>query len=525
MFYKIDNIKIKFDDVTKSNYREVIIKKLHLDENKVKYFSVLKRSLDSRFHVSDGIYYIYSVCFDYPHKLNSKKYKPYVLPKEICAPKINAAPITQPVIVGAGPCGLFCAVYLIDAGLKPTIIEQGKDIQDRLQDVNSFFDGGILNTDSNVQFGLGGAGTFSDGKLTTRIKSPLVRYVLETLVRFGAEKNILFEAKPHLGTDVLRKIITSIKFYLEENGADIRVSSKMTGIIKDEDNCIKKVLVNGKDLIECRELILATGNAARDTYTMLYASGLIFESKSFAVGVRVEHPQDIIDKYIYGKYAHDKKLQPAEYSLSYKDESSRGVYTFCNCPGGYVINSSTEKNGVCINGMSFSSRDAQNANSAIVVSVSSDDYSGNSPLSGMEFQRELEQKAYAAAGAKHFAPVANISDLLGLDSGYHCEPTIKPGYTYCDFSAILPEFIITPLKNALLHFSQKISGFESGVMTGVETRTSSPLRIKRDETTLQSVNIEGIYPAGEGCGYAGGIMSSAVDGIKVAAKIIDKYMR
>ncbi len=526
MLYKVDNIKIRFEKITQSNYREVIIKKLRLNENDVKHFSVLRRSLDSRFHVSEGIYYIYSVSFEYPEKLHGKNISLYVPHKQEIIIQKHVCATFRPVIVGAGPCGIFCALLMVEAGIEPIIIEQGKEIKERLSDVNSFFNGGELITTSNVQFGFGGAGTFSDGKLTTRIKSPLTQYVLEALVKFGADKSILYEAKPHLGTDVLRKIMEKMKLYLQEHGVSLLTETKLTNIIKDANGNIAQVVVNNRDTIECHELVLSVGNASRDTFSMLYDNGIIIKPKSFAVGVRIEHNQSTINNYIYGKYSDDKRLHPAEYSLTYKDASYRGVYTFCNCPGGYVINSSTEQDGVCVNGMSFSSRDAQNANSALVVSVTPDDYENDNPLYGIDFQKKLEQNAYNITHTHHYAPTENICDFMNVKgSKSDCIPTVRPGYEYCDFNDILPEFILSPLKNALEYFAKKIDGFQNGVMTGVETRTSSPIRILRDNVTMESISIGGVYPVGEGCGYAGGIVSSAVDGIKAAQKIINKYTR
>ncbi len=525
--YKAFNIKINIENLINTKPREAIISKLHLIENDVKNFAIIRESLDSRYHKSTGIFRVYTVTFDYPHTIKNTNV-------ERCENKTDTkenAPIffenntfAKPVIVGSGPAGLFAALRLLEMNILPVILEQGKDIPERSADINTFFEQNTLNPMSNIQCGLGGAGTFSDGKLMSRIKNPLTQYVNDKLIEFGAPAAIKYQAKPHLGTDRLKTIIGNIKRYIEENGGSFLFSSEMSDI------CIKNgrivsVIINDKDEIPCGDLLLAIGNASRKTFKMLYHKGLAIISKPFAVGVRVEHEQSVINKHIYGMYSEHKALPPAEYQLIYKDtQAMRSVYTFCNCPGGYVLNSSCENDTVSTNGMSFSKRHAHNANSAIVVTVKTDDFD-KYPLSGIDFQRRIEEQAFKLGGGNYKAPVMNIDDFLSLSSNKHAMPSIKPGYNYCDISGCFPDFILCSLKNAITHFCSNFEGFISGVMTAPETRTSSPVRIIRNAQTYMSATIEGIYPIGEGAGYAGGIMSSAVDGAEAANKIAIRYRK
>ncbi len=522
MYYKVDDIKINIDELIKTRPREAIIRKLNLKEEQVKDFSVLRRSQDSRFHNSAGIFHVFSVYFDYPQKL-SGKFKPYSKEKE--AEQI--VPISpekcKAVIVGSGPAGLFSALRLLDHGIAPIIVERGKDLPQRSADVRRFWDERILNSESNVQFGLGGAGTFSDGKLMSRIKSDRTKYVAEKLVEFGADETILYGSKPHIGTDKLRKIVADVKCSIEERGGVFLFKSKMTDVLIRNER-IEGIIINDKDMLPCTDLILALGNSARDTFEMLHKKGVAVISKPFAVGVRVEHPQEVIDRYTYGKYVGHPVLNSAEYQLTFHDsESGRAVYSFCNCPGGLVINASSETGGIAVNGMSFSKRNSKTANAAIVVTVGPEDFKSASPLAGMEFQRELEQNAYIAGGSNYNAPVMRITDFLERNNTEPCSPTIKPGTEFVNIESCLPPFITLSLKNALNAFCRQIEGFDCGIMTAPETRTSSPIRILRSADTMQSVNVEGVYPVGEGAGYAGGIMSSAVDGVKSVEQLVIKY--
>lgn len=524
MKYKASDVKININTLINTHEREAVISKLKLNENEVKNFCILRSSLDSRYHKSTGIYRVFTVSFDYPHNITDRHVKQYtdITDHTYTGISINANTGISPVIIGSGPAGLFSALRFTEAGITPTIIEQGKDIPERNADINSFFEKAELNYDSNIQFGLGGAGTFSDGKLMSRIKNPLTQYVAEKLIEFGADGSVKYMAKPHLGTDNLKKIISSIKIHIEEKGGKFLFSSKVTDIIISNGKAVS-VIIGDKDEIKCSDIVLAVGNASRDTYKMLYERGIAIVAKPFSVGVRVEHAQDVIDRYIYGKYTGHPCLKPAEYQLVYKDkDSDRSVYTFCNCPGGFVVNSACGNNQITTNGMSFSRRNAKNANAAIVVNIKTSDF-GSAPLSGIAFQQKIEEDAYNHAKGGYSAPVMNIDDFIGTHAKSHALPTVKPGFSYCDVNKFLPEFIAVSLRNALVHFNGEIDGFDTGVITAPETRTSSPVRIVRNAETMQSATVKNLYPAGEGAGYAGGIMSSAVDGVEIANKIMESY--
>ena len=521
MLLKADNVKININDLVKTNPREAIIKKLKLNENEVKEFQILRQSQDARFHKSMGIYFVFSALFDYPRNVRNPLIKPYAADKAVQDPKQIHTQDKQPIIIGAGPSGLFAALRLIEYGLKPIIIERGKDIPDRIKDIKGFWENHILDTESNIQFGLGGAGTFSDGKLRSRIKSPYTKYIANRLIEFGANSSILYLGKPHIGTDKLRRIISGMKDYIEAKGGSIQFNAKMTDIhIKDHK--VNSIIINDNEQLFCDHLILAIGNSARDTFEMLNIKKIAMTSKSFAVGVRIEHPQEIIDRYTYGDYVTHPLLSSAEYQLTFHDqESDRNVYSFCNCPGGYVINASSETNRLAVNGMSFSKRNAPNANSAIVVNVTDEDFEDKSPLGGMYFQRGLEEDAFILGGSNYNAPAMFVSDFLDRPrNGLHLKPSVRPGVVYTDLNKCLPSFISLSLKNALNAFNEQIEGFESGIMTAVETRTSSPVRIIRNTNSLESTNTKGLYPIGEGAGYAGGIVSSAVDGVRTIDQLI-----
>ena len=524
MHYRCDNIKIKFEDLRTARPREAVINKLRLNENSVKNFRILKESLDSRFHRTSGIFYVYSAEFDYPDRIHDSRVK-LNGPKNVNAPLPRISTLKpHPVIIGAGPAGLFAALRLTECGMQPLILEMGKKTDERSADVKKFWETGELNTASNVQFGLGGAGTFSDAKLMTRVKSTLCDYVYEQFVRFGAPEQILWQSKPHLGTDKVRKIVSAMQKHLEENGAQFLFETKMTDIIIT-DGAVSGIIVNDSTELTADCLILACGNASRDTFELLERKGIALQKKPFAAGVRVEHEQELINRYIYGRYASEPRLPAAQYQLTYKDsDTGRNVYTFCCCPGGLVINASSEPDGIATNGMSFSGRSLANANSAVVVNIRAEDFASPSPLAGMEFQRQTERKAFNASGSTHSAPVMSIAGFLGLNSEYStASATVRPSQTQADFYDIFPDFILSPLKSALMSFCGKISGFSSGIMTAPETRTSSPVTVLRDKNTLESTSTKGLFPSGEGSGYSGGIVSSAVDALRTADAIIKSY--
>lgn len=426
----------------------------------------------------------------------------------------------RPLVIGSGPAGLFAALLLAENGHRPILIERGEPIEKRMKSVEKFQKSGILNVKSNIQFGEGGAGTFSDGKLTTGIKNIRCRTVLEYFVKFGAPKEILYEAKPHIGTDLLCNIVKNMREYIIEHGGDVRFNSFAEGfVIKNSE--IRAVIVNGEEL-EAKRVILAAGHSARDTMRELYKTGADMVSKPFSVGARIEHSQKMINDSQYGDCAG--LLGAADYKLSAHLSGGRGVYTFCMCPGGCVVGAASENDGVVTNGMSNYLREGVNANAALLVGVNPSDFGSEHPLAGIEFQREIERKAFAAGGKNYFAPAQLVGDFLnGIPSkrAGSIIPTYRPGVSWGSMDGILPEFVCSSMREGLMIFDKKITGFAEydAVLTAPETRSSSPVRILRDKDTFQS-NIRGLFPCGEGAGYAGGIMSAAVDGVTCAEKLV-----
>lgn len=440
----------------------------------------------------------------------------------------------RPVIVGAGPAGLFAAYFLALYGYRPLILERGMDVDTRKVMVDRFWETGELNRNSNVLFGEGGAGTFSDGKLNTLVKDKgsRNRAVLDTFIRFGASPSIAYDYKPHIGTDVLTGIIRALREEIKSLGGEFRFNATVTGLKKD-DHKVTGVLVNGLTEISCQCLILAIGHSARDTYEMLYDAGISMEQKDFAVGFRIEHQQSLINRLFLTEDPEILKYTgPAAYKLTYKHSSGRGVYSFCMCPGGYVVNSSSEEGRLSINGMSYSDRGGKHANSAMIISVTGKDYGSDHPLAGIEFQRRLEEKAYAAGSGK--IPVQYFgdfkSDVLGTDhdmdySGFFSsDPQTKGSHIFTRVSDILPREMNLAFIDAMEYFDRNHKGFgiSDCLVSAIESRTSSPVRISRNES-FESVNCGGLYPVGEGAGYAGGIMSAAMDGIKAAEAIRKLY--
>ena len=434
----------------------------------------------------------------------------------------------KPVIIGMGPAGLFCGYMLAKYGYRPILLERGYDVDTRTKDVENYWKGGSLNPESNVQFGEGGAGTFSDGKLNTLVKDKNGRNkeVLRIFTEFGAPEQILYESKPHIGTDVLKNIVANMRRYILQNGGEVRFGAKVTGL-EVQNGALRAVVVNDKDVIATTQAVLAIGHSARDTFEYLDKIQVSMEAKAFAVGMRVEHPQNLINESMYGR-EHGRELPAAPYKLTAQTSVGRGVYSFCMCPGGYVVNAASEPERLAVNGMSYSDRAGRNANSAIIVQVTPKDYGADGPLAGVSFQRQLEQRAYALG--KGNVPVQyygdyvkNISSAENDTTGRN-KPCIKGAYTLTNLRGLLPKECEIAFMEGMEQFERTIHGYaaDDAILSGIESRTSSPVRIHRDET-LQSPSIKGLYPCGEGAGYAGGITSAAMDGILIAERIAMQF--
>ncbi len=497
--------------------------KLKISSADISSCTIWRRSLDAR--KKADIRYIYSLVLDVPDVLGrnllsenkAAVYQPIQTKKLI--PRQSAMP-HRPVVVGAGPCGLFAALVLAEYGLKPLLIERGKPIAERKTDIALLENQGLLNEDSNVCFGEGGAGTFSDGKLTTRIKDERARQVLETFVACGASEEILYAAKPHLGTDGMRRIITLLRKKIESLGGEVVFGARLSGILSEDGHVTGLTYIqNGEMQSAATEaLVLAIGHSAGDTYRMLDESRIALEKKACAVGFRIEHPRAMIDQIQYGSFA--KTLGAADYSLTAR-HGDRGVYSFCMCPGGQVVCASSGPNRLTVNGMSYSGRDMANSNAAIVVTLKTED-TPDGALGSLGYIEAIERAAFSAGGG-YLAPVQTAADYIAgsVSSALgETKPSYQPGTVFADLNALMPAFINDGIKSGLMLFDRQIGGFiGKGLLTGVETRTSSPIRITRGES-FESTNLSGLYPAGEGAGYAGGIISAAVDGIRVAESII-----
>ena len=525
---RVRQIKIPITKDTTKELTNKVSSKLKCHPKDIQELKISKKSLDAR--QKPNLYYIYEVDVKLTNESQILKYKfknndIFITPKEeyIFPTLGNKKLSNRPIIVGSGPAGLFCAYLLAKQGYKPLIIERGEPVEKRIETVEHFWKTGELNEQSNVQFGEGGAGTFSDGKLNTLVKDKNFRMkkVFEIFIECGANPEILYLHNPHIGTDILRTIVKNIRNKIIDMGGTFHYNSCLTDL-EIKNNKIQAIEINHQEKIKTDILVLAIGHSARDTFEILLQKGLSLTSKPFALGIRIQHPQELIDQNQYGEN-YPKTLPPASYKLTYRTKEGRGVYSFCMCPGGYVVNASSEKGKLAINGMSYSKRDSKNANSAIVVTVTPEDY-GNDPLDGMNFQRKLERETYQLGNGK--IPIQLLKDFNNSVESKNLgniSPIFKGEYKLSNLNDLFPDFICEALKEAIPNFDKKIKGFSSdnAILAGIESRTSSPIRILRDET-YQS-NIIGIYPCGEGAGYAGGITTSAMDGLKVAEAIINTY--
>ncbi len=536
--YPIEKAEKKLDlEKLEKELKIKISKMLKIGVEDIQEFRLHKKSIDAREKL--GGYYVLAVDISIKNEdkyVNNKHYKHvtkvkeynYEIPQKTCD--------TRPVIIGFGPAGMMAGLVLARAGLRPIIIEQGKDVKRREQDIKEFWENGKLCTSSNVQFGEGGAGTFSDGKLNTNINDPRSQFLMQEFVKASAPEDILYEAKPHVGTDNLRQMVQNIRKEILKYGSAIYFEHKVIDILHDDNNNITGAVVKNLTnttgfTLKTSNIILAIGHSARDTFDMLQKIQQPMEQKPFAIGVRIEHKQKLINDKQYDRYA--RYLPPADYKLNVRcNFNKRGAYTFCMCPGGYVINASSEENRLVTNGMSYYDRDAENANSALLVEIYPSDFEDpNNPLSGIKFQRELEEKAFIAGGSNYSAPVQRVGDFLegvssinsNLTLNPKITPTFKPSFTPANFKDIVPEFVYETLKFAILEMNKKIKGFsnEDAILTGLETRSSSPVRVLRGDN-FESTKFNGLYPCGEGCGHAGGIVSAGIDGMKCAEAILDK---
>jgi len=529
MSIKINNISLNLDE-DQEDLKVKASKKLRIPLDKIQRINILKQSIDARKKENIKFNYALEIFTEKEANIVERLGDKDVMLLETAEPekivygenKLS----TRPIVVGMGPAGMFAALELAKNGYRPLVIERGESVDERTKTVETFWSEGILDPESNVQFGEGGAGTFSDGKLTTRIKDSRCDAVLEEFVKAGAPDEILYSGKPHIGTDILKTVVKNIREEIIGFGGEVLFSHRLEEI-NIANNAVKSIIVNGVEM-PCQVLILAIGHSSRDTYEMLHRKNIFMEPKPFAIGVRIEHSQNLINISQFGKFAGHPKLKAADYRLAHTCENSgRGVYSFCMCPGGEVVAASSEPGMVVTNGMSGYKRDMENANSAIVATVGGTDFGEGSPLAGMEFQRHYERLAYAAGGNNYTAPIQLAEDFLNDRISTklgNIMPTYRPGFRFADMRECLPACVIDALKEGLSQFNKKIRNFsdENSILTGIETRTSAPVRICRNEE-LQSVSTRGLYPSGEGAGFAGGIISSAVDGIKSAEWIMKEY--
>lgn len=531
---RIQQIKVKLNHSI-SDLEKKACNILRISKDQIETIRIIKKSVDAR--KKNDINFLYSI------DVVLKK-----LPKQISFDN-NVIMLTQsedyhfsvpkitdygkhdqsPIIIGSGPAGLFCALVLAENGLRPMIIERGSKVEKRVEDINNFFEKGVLNLSSNIQFGEGGAGTFSDGKLNTQVKDSFHRKqkILNEFIKAGAPEEIGYINKPHIGTNYLIKVVKNIRERIIALGGIFKFDTTVTDLII-EDNHINGVITDKGEIFYTKNVVLAIGHSARDTFFKLNTLKVPMEAKAFAIGLRIEHLQETISKNQYGDYYNHKNLPVADYKLTYRSQKGRGVYSFCMCPGGYVVNATSEKEHVVCNGMSNFERNSLNANSAIIVNVTPEDFDSDDVLAGIHFQRKWEHSAFLAGGSDYSLPLQRLEDFINnkkSDSLGNIKPQIKGKYNLANLNDCLPNFVCEAIKEALIDFDKKISGFanKDTLLTGVETRSSSPVRILRNE--IFESDIKGLFPCGEGAGYAGGIMSAAIDGIKVAEQVALKITR